>query len=1587
MFCRVVLLLVRCGLLLVAYCVALNWPHLETMQADELEDLRDGHRVPTSDVFLPAPRELIQQLNHAKRSLGMGRYSDAVSRLGGLLNDPESEDYFIRDARQKGRMISLKAEAQRILGDMPLGGQAAYELQFGSEARRLLELAISEADIGKLVDVSRKYFQTEAGQQATYLVGRYHLDTGRPLAAALTLQRLTNNARTAEVFEPELSLCLALSWFYAGMEQNGRRVLEALQRRSAVWNPSDVAAPASLLADVGTAVEWLVGRITTQRGTWGSSEDQWLLHRGNAARTGATRGDMPLVVSENPLVNCRWRVPSSNHNRMEGEIAKVQQHYVANQIPALPSLHPIAVNDVILTRTPHHLIAVDATTGKRIWLYDDLSLQLTDRFTGGSDIQILSNRADILGGWHQRVWDDTPYGQMSSDGERVFLINKLGYPTSRRMLVGRNGINVPNPLGLKSYNELVALDLASQGKRQWMIGGQSGDDDTALSGAFFLGAPLPIDGQLYVLAEISGEIRLLILDAETGNVVWRQPLIHTEESSGTIVSNSLRRVAGATPSFGDGILVCPTTAGAVVAVDVATRSLLWGFEYEMAGGNRREHAWHMARRHVGHGQLGNRWTDATVTIVDGKVLMTPVESSFLYCLRLFDGQLLWRKPRGQYLYLAGVHDDTAILVGHHTVTALQLEDGQPAWPAELTLSDGAMPSGRGFMSDQYYYLPTTARELVQIDLGAGSIVARQPTKQMLGNLICYDDCVISQRVDSLTSFYQVKPLREKVQARIVAAQEDAWTLTHHAQLMLHDNQRTAALKSLRRAYRMELTEQPGKQPSDATRALLVDTLLRGLREDFATNEWLAAEVEQLIDQSAQRTEYLRLMTIGLQHVGKFDMAFEACVKLIDTGSDEIMEAVSEHLRIRRDRWIQVQLANIHSAAGRAERAEMDQIIESRLAAAVAEERTDALREFHQHFGFHMAVRRARLELARRLMATSQRLEAELLLIDLVNTATGEVAGTASALLTSLYEELELHDLARQMFEALETGWGEVPVLTGKTGRELWEEAQIRLGISKTFQRPRGWPRGRVEISGTTQRNARQYPVGYHSHPVTPFHAQGPGLNDVTISLHAQQLILGKDRFGRQRFRIPLLGNEGRVNRAAKAQLTEAHTYGHMIITSHGLDLLAIDTLPGPTAPADRVLWRHSLVPLATQDTVVKQINQKTSSNIWGQRKVTTTARMESGEVRIGRIGPVHPLGVCYQRGQSLICVDPLQDDGSPVWVRENVPPGSDLFGDNEFLFVVPADATEAMVLRQIDASSVGPRMVPPAENRWTTVGRKILTWKQSGQRLVLTLYDPWYEEDVWSYPFPVGSKGCLVDQDQVAILATDGRFTLISLADGAILIDEMLEPEPILDAIHVLRFSDQTILATTTSLVSNRDQSVRVAAAPSPSYVPLIHGRVYAFDRETGRRQWPVPAVIEQYGLPLDQPAESPVLVFLRHEPAGENESRALKTTVLCLDRRDGRIILDNTDVARDSRIYVASQSGTYDVTVDPLAQQVSLKLFEKNLTMTFTEDPVPPEPPAQTGSEASFITKRENSVQRLFKATKRSIENLTVPAPRGRDR
>ena len=63
-----------------------------------------------------------------------------------------------------------------------------------------------------------------------------------------------------------------------------------------------------------------------------------------------------------------------------------------------------------------------------------------------------------------------------------------------------------------------------------------------LVGAYFLVPPLPLFGRLYVLAEIKGEIRLIVLDAKTGKLDWSQQLASPEDPN--MIGSGFRRTTG-----------------------------------------------------------------------------------------------------------------------------------------------------------------------------------------------------------------------------------------------------------------------------------------------------------------------------------------------------------------------------------------------------------------------------------------------------------------------------------------------------------------------------------------------------------------------------------------------------------------------------------------------------------------------------------------------------------------------------------------------------------------------------------------------------------------------------------------------------------------------------------------------------------------------------------------------------------------------------------------------------------------------------------------------------------------------------------
>ena len=151
-------------------------------------------------------------------------------------------------------------------------------------------------------------------------------------------------------------------------------------------------------------------------------------------------------------------------------------------------------------------------------------------------------------------------------------------------------------------------------------------------------------------------------------------------------SRSSRRTGGATPSFADGVLVCPTSAGAIVAVDATTRNLLWGYQYPRSQPAVNLGAMRMQMYPIEQ-HIGNHWADGTATIADGKVVATPVDSEYLYALNLINGEVQWKIGRGANLYVATIHGGNVIVVGREQVSAFPLAGGgRPTWTCPLNRS-------------------------------------------------------------------------------------------------------------------------------------------------------------------------------------------------------------------------------------------------------------------------------------------------------------------------------------------------------------------------------------------------------------------------------------------------------------------------------------------------------------------------------------------------------------------------------------------------------------------------------------------------------------------------------------------------------------------------------------------------------------------------------------------------------------------------------------------------------------------------------------------------------------------------------------
>lgn len=747
-------------------------------------------------VLLPGDRGRERLLDRARRLVADARWSDAAAALDELLAD--ERDAFVAGGTAITRG-SIRSEAAAIVQQLPRPGREAYERLFSGRAEKRLAAAVAAADVTAIVAVARRWLHTPAGRDAALIAAVTALEAGQPLAAEAWLDRLAATPAAADL-GPTLALMRAVAVSAAGDREASQRLLAEAARlgRSGVRL---AGRETTIPLDAAAAADWLAAQAGTAAGPAVAGRE-WRQFRGTPARNGVVEATRPLLVP-------RYRVPLVRHPEEARRLEKERQAALAGGEPLLPAGTPLAVGDRLVVQTPLGILAVDFESGRRLWLASGVA---------ATDVE-----ADASATAPPRVFRDATSGNLASDGRLVFAVESR--PEAFSAERGGGFAMGRLPFGIAAAwdegNMLSAYELAT-GALRWRLQGGDNDAEDGRDGAatrWHLGPPLVVGDEFFVLVEERGEVRVEVRSAGDAALRWTQPLATYDDGDAISAPEAApRRLAGLTPALAEGVLVCPIGAGSVVAIDVATRSLLWAHAYQRPetgrdrGGFRADQA---VEEPVWPGE-------PTPVIVADRVILAPFDTNLLLCLGLRDGRPIWQRQRPGRIAIAGGLDDRLLVVDAGGVEAVDLDTGKRVW--DRRLGDGARPSGRGILTPRGLLLPSDGLGVIEFALVDGSILGRSAGRggSIPGNLVAHRGEVISRGVDSLDVFHQDAALEGRIETARTTDPKSPWAAYWRGQAAIDAGDVQAGLESLAVAAAADFTIPPGDLAAAVVRALQLD---------------------------------------------------------------------------------------------------------------------------------------------------------------------------------------------------------------------------------------------------------------------------------------------------------------------------------------------------------------------------------------------------------------------------------------------------------------------------------------------------------------------------------------------------------------------------------------------------------------------------------------------------------------------------------------------------------------------------------------------------------------------------------------------
>lgn len=1477
-------------------------------------------------------RRLVQRLEQARQMVApsdpneMPDESQALRLLQTLIEDhgdtedsPGTDDVLLDPVPDGDRRVatrSLKSEARRLIGGLSAQGRQAYELSVGKSAKSQLEAARTDGNWRAVEEVARQSLHTSAGYDATVALGLRELDLGEPLAAARRFEEVREWPQARASREPLLSLRLALAWRLAGRDERCREVLVEL-KKSFGDRPIERSGGGELpwFEQESDALNWLnrwAGRPLHPLRVTGERRIEWPLLAGNAARNAVAAAAVPtehVAWSHSLLDDDDEESPAESSENNSAPVEKtdrsptvlrgtwgrvrvevkshLEQRRQAEQ-PAVAASQPIVVGDAVIVRTLSQLRAFRLSDGQPLWHSAMIDPQLAEMLGNVRRGRRPSGVSPELEGLlYQRLWEDVTHGSLSSDGELVFsLQDREG--NLRSPQVAWRGMFIAH-----EFNKLIAIEAAT-GRLRWELGGPRGDYELSGAGAYFLGPPLPWRGRLFVLTDDGIDLRLAVLDPRDGELLWTQTLAPCDP-----IWSGMARDAGLSPTVAGECIVCPTGAGSVVAVDPVRHELRWQHAY-------REPMERLPVRrfdfHPPNSGMESSWRQSVLVAARDRVLAAPPDAAELLCLDARDGRLLWKQPREEGLFLAGITEDSsALIVTANEVRAMRLSDGKSAWPHAVSISP---PSGHGVLSDGVLHLPLISGEVVSIETRSGRLLARTgiAAKELLGNLIAADGRLVSQSASHIAAFPQLREHQQAIADALQQNADNARALEERGRMNLHLGRRDRGLEDLRRAIAL----QPTADAKQLLAGLLLDEVRLGESADL---EAAIRELETLLDDPKQRLLFARLRAASLQRRGELLAAARELLKLADAWepSNEL-EIVTGPTAARQDRWIAAELLELYSAMSAEDRRVLDEEVAARLRTALEGSGPARLRDFGALFGWNTSASAARRALIDRLDSRKQRHEFESLLLT-------EGGAFAAVRLAQQWLSLGQVELARPLIDDLATRFADEVCLEGKTGRE-WA---TRWRAEFAEQLAANWPtlaEGRLkhQVVGNSEPMNQWHHFGW-SAPPDAFHENWQLWRDAV-----GRAVVARDSFGREQWRskIPFEGYS-----SPNVVGMSATWHARWLVLNLGERFLVLDTFPPTPAkpdadnkaeadansvPEPRLMWQHVLFDRRFEPQVTP-LPARLPNPVLGSPD--RFGVQDSSNRPLGRVAFIGHDVICHQAGHRLIASALATDER--LWVFDGLPLGCELTGDERCVVAATADGRELFVLSTLDGRLLR-RTEFGSATRLAMLDRNVLTWSESELRL----FDAATNDDLLRERFPEGTLPCVSLGDSVAMLEPTGQFTIWSLRDGSRLLEQTLPPTEHITHFVVLRDRERWLLLTNVEEPIPADQ-------PRPRVTPLnldhwrVHGPAFGFNRATGQRLWS--ASLDWQGLQAAQPADSPALLLAsRFQMTGTLPQRLAtpaKFRVMVLDKRDGSLLPLATDLRPDQSKLAEIHPNLADKTID----------------------------------------------------------------------